>query len=59
MNESDRGKRASWSTVLVIAGIVFLLIGLFGKAPAVLVIGGLLMAAGAATQFVSGRKASS
>ena len=61
MSESDRGehKTASWGTVLVIAGGVFFVLGLISHAPAVWIIALALVGAGAVTQFVSDRKASS
>lgn len=61
MSESDRGepKSVSWGTVLVIAGVVFFVIGLVARAPAVYVVALALVVAGAVTQFVSDRRASS
>jgi hypothetical protein len=61
MGETDRGeqKTVSWGTVLVIAGIVFFVIGLLARAPAVWIIAAVLAAAGAVSQLVSDRRASS
>ena len=61
MSESDRGeqKTVSWGTVLVIAGVVFFVIGLVTRAPAVWIVAVALVGAGAVTQFVSDRRASS
>jgi hypothetical protein len=61
MGETDRGeqKTVSWGTVLLIAGIVFFVIGLLARAPAVWIIAAVLAAAGAVSQLVSDRKASS
>ena len=61
MDEMDRGeqKTVTWGTVLVIAGVVFFVIGLVTRAPAVWIVAVALVAAGAVTQFVSDRRASS
>jgi hypothetical protein len=61
MGETDRGeqKTVSWGTVLLIAGIVFFVIGLLARAPAVWIIAAVLAAAGAASQLVSDRRESS
>lgn len=58
--ESDREtKSVSWGLVLVIAGIVFFVIGLATKTPAVYVVALALVGAGAVTQLVSSRKSAS
>ena len=58
--ESDReAKSVSWGTVLVIAGIVFFVIGLVARAPAVWIVALALLGAGAVTQLVSSRKSAS
>lgn len=58
--ESDReAKSVSWGTVLVITGVVFFVIGLIARAPAVYVVALVLVGAGAVTQFVSSRKSAS
>ena len=57
----DRGeqKTVTWGTVLVIAGVVFFMVGLIARAPAVWIVALALVAAGAVTQFVSDRRAAS
>lgn len=58
--ESDREtKSASWGLVLVIAGIVFFVIALVSKTPAVSLVALALLGAGAVTQLVSSRKSAS
>lgn len=57
--ESDREKSVSWGLVLVIAGVVFFVIGLMAKAPAVWLVALALVGAGAVTQFVSSRRSAS
>ena len=61
MDEKDRGeqKTVTWGTVLVIAGVVFFVVGLIARAPAVWIVAVALVAGGAVTQFVSDRRASS
>jgi len=61
MDEKGRGeqKTVTWGTVLVIAGVVFFVIGLLARAPAVWIVAVALIGAGAVTQFVSDRRASS
>lgn len=58
--ESDREtKNVSWGTVLVIVGVVFFVIGLIARAPALYLIALALVGAGAVTQLVSSRRSAS
>lgn len=58
--ESDReAKSVSWGLVLVVAGIVFFVIGLIAKTPALYLVALVLVGAGAVAQFVSSRKSAS
>ena len=58
--ESDREtKSVSWGLVLVIAGLVFFVIALVSKTPAVSLVALALLGAGAVTQLVSSRKSAS
>lgn len=57
--ESDREKSVSWGLVLVIAGLVFFVIALMTKTPAVSLVALALVGAGAVTQFVSSRRSAS
>lgn len=55
--ESDReAKAVSWGLVLVIAGLVFFVIALVTKTPAVSLVALALVGAGAVTQFASSRR---
>jgi fatty acid desaturase len=57
---TEQGQRAdktvSWATVLVLAGLVFFVIGLVMRAPAVWVFVLALLGAGAVTQLVASRR---
>ena len=58
--ESDReSKSVSWGTVLVIAGVVFFVIGLIARTPALYLVALALVGAGAVTQLVSSRRSAS
>ena len=52
---NDDVKNVSWATVLVITAVVFFVIGLVMRAPAVWVFSLVLLGAGAVTQLITTR----
>lgn len=56
MEQGQEAKTVSWGVVLVIAGVVFAVIALAAKAPAVWLIAFALFGAGAVTQLVADRR---
>jgi hypothetical protein len=53
--ENNEVKNVSWATVLVITGLVFFVIGLVMRSPAVWVVAVAMLGAGAVTQLITTR----